>query len=545
MFAFFKKLSFLQKITFLIVSLIYIHNLFIDVMGVDAAQYAAIAFEMSQTNSYLEVKEFGLDYLDKPPLLFWLSSCSIHLFGPSNFSYKLPSFLFLLCSLYAVYRICILFYTEKIAIKAVLVLATTQAYFLITNDVRTDTLLTSCTIISVWLFSEYFEKRKYIHLIFASIFLSLGMLSKGPIGGISVLFPIFIHLIYHRKWSDIFNFRWLIVLLIMAVFLFPMSYGLYTQFDLHPEKGKSGLYFYYWLQSFGRITGENIWNNGLPWHFFLGSSIWDFFPWIFPLYVALILKFKTLFISKNKVSEIFSIVGFVTVFAMMSLSKYKLPHYIFVTFPFASILVSEYISNLDYKNWKRWKIIFYILGNIILILLIIYQIFFFKQTNYILLFFIFIQVYLLYHFRKTKTQNTDEFILLVLVLNLFLSFVFYPKLLSFQADSQAAKWSVNNIKNEEVFVFEKPSHLYNFYSKNPFTKFLSIGQIKKNNNVSYWLYIWEEDLSKLDTLQLNITTKKEFINYPITQLKLNFLLQNKRMNEIQKRYLLKIEKVTK
>ena len=35
---------------------------------------------------------------------------------------------------------------------------------LITNDVRTDALLTSCTIISVWLFSEYFEKRKFIYL---------------------------------------------------------------------------------------------------------------------------------------------------------------------------------------------------------------------------------------------------------------------------------------------------------------------------------------------------------------------------------------------
>lgn len=540
MFTFFKKLTNLQKITFLIVFIIYIHNLFIDVMGVDAAQYAAIAFEMSQTNSYLEVKEFGLDYLDKPPLLFWLSSCSIKLFGPSNFAYKLPSFLFLLGSLYAVYRISILFYSEKIAINAVLILATTQAFFLISNDVRTDTLLTSCTIISVWLFSEYFEKKKIVYLIVASVFLSLGMLAKGPIGAIAVLFPIFIHLMYHKKWRDIFNLKWLLVLIIVVIFLFPMSYGLYTQFDLHPEKGKSGLYFYYWLQSFGRITGENVWNNGLPWHFFLGSSAWDFFPWIVPLYVAVFFKIKSLFTSKNKVPELFSMVGFIAIFAMMSLSKYKLPHYVFVTFPFASILLSEYITNLDVKFWKRWRTMFYIFGIIVLILMIIYQQFFFTQTNSWLLLCIVLQLFILFYYRKSRSQSISELAILVLVLNVFLSFVFYPKLVSFQGDSTAAKWAATHIKNEEIYVYEKPSHLYNFYSKNPFTKVLPKSQINSNKNI-YWLYIWEDDLSNLKPLQGKITAKKEFVNYPITQLKLSFLLENKRATELEKRYLIKIE----
>ena len=78
-------------------------------MNIDAAQYASISFEMALTNSYLEVKEFGNDYLDKPPLLFWLSSLSIKLFGATNFAYKLPSFLFLLASLYAVYKFTLLF----------------------------------------------------------------------------------------------------------------------------------------------------------------------------------------------------------------------------------------------------------------------------------------------------------------------------------------------------------------------------------------------------------------------------------------------------
>ena len=244
MFSFFKNLTALEKGIVLLISIVYIHNLFIDIMNVDAAQYADISNEMASTNSFLEVKEFGNDYLDKPPLLFWISSLSIKLFGINNFAYKFPSFILLLISLFAVYRFSLLYYTEKIAKNASLILATTQAYFLMTNDVKTDSLLTSCTIISIWLFSEYFENKKLKYLIFASVFMGLGMLTKGPIGAIAVLLPIGANLMYHKKWNAIFNFRWLLVIVIVGLLLLPMSYGLYTQFDSHPEKQKSGLYFY-------------------------------------------------------------------------------------------------------------------------------------------------------------------------------------------------------------------------------------------------------------------------------------------------------------
>lgn len=52
-------------------------NLTIDIMEIDAAQYASISLEMSGSGSYLHVMQRGQDYLDKPPLLFWLSSLSI------------------------------------------------------------------------------------------------------------------------------------------------------------------------------------------------------------------------------------------------------------------------------------------------------------------------------------------------------------------------------------------------------------------------------------------------------------------------------------
>ena len=74
------------------------------------------------------------------------------------------------------------------------------------NDVRTDGLLTSCVIIAIWLIAEYWHKNKLIYLFFAAVFTAFAMMAKGPIGIIAVLMPVGLHLLYQKQWNKIFNF---------------------------------------------------------------------------------------------------------------------------------------------------------------------------------------------------------------------------------------------------------------------------------------------------------------------------------------------------
>ena len=101
---------------------IYIRGLFLDVMDVDAAQYAALSMEMLQGGHWLQVQYRHLDYLDKPPLLFWSSAASFALFGLHNWSYKLPSLLPLRVGVYALYRFALLFYARDTARNAAFIL---------------------------------------------------------------------------------------------------------------------------------------------------------------------------------------------------------------------------------------------------------------------------------------------------------------------------------------------------------------------------------------------------------------------------------------
>jgi len=532
-----------EKIILLIIFSIYINNLFIDVMNVDAAQYASISQEMLRNHSYLQVMDLQYDYLDKPPLLFWISSLSMGVFGVSNFAYKLGAFLMLLLSLYSIFRFTSIFYSQQIAKNAVLIFGTCQAFFLMTNDVRTDGILTSSVITGIWLLTEYLIKNKIKYLLFASLFTAFAMMAKGPIGIIAVLMPIGLQLLFKRSWKQIFSFSWFFYLIIVGLLLIPMSYGLYMQFDMHPEKitngvpHQSGLYFYYWLQSFGRITGENVWDNGLPWHFFIGTISWDFFPWILILYFGLFFQIKRLF--QKSVPEISTLSGFVILFALLSMSRYKLPHYIFVTLPFASIICASYIETLNPKQWKIWNKVYFVFGCIIMVLLFIYQSLFFTEINFILIALLLVQFIILLQMKKTSLEGTSKMIGYIIVLNLFLSFVFYPKLLTYQADSMAGRWFYENKSKETVYLIDEKSHAFNFYSKNPENKSIALTEIGTLKN-SCWLFTKAENLNQIES-KFEVVEKKKFENYPITRLKLPFLLQQKREQTLEYYYLVKIK----
>lgn len=542
------KLNFttFEKIVCIVILLIHVNNLFLDIMKIDAAQYASISLEMLQNGSYLQVYDLQSDYLDKPPFLFWISSWSMNAIGICNFAYKIGAFLFLLLSLVAIFKFTTLYYDQKTAKNAVIVFSTCQAFFLMSFDVRTDGLLTSCVIIAIWLIAEYWHKNKLIYLFFAAVFTSFAMMAKGPIGIIAVLMPVGLHLLYQKQWNKIFNLSWLLFLVVVATLLMPMSYGLYTQFDLHPEKvinGKlhqSGLYFYYWLQSFGRITGENVWNNGLPWHFFIGSISWDFFPWILILYAGLFVQIKKVVATKNqKVSEIISLTGFILIFALLSLSKYKLPHYIFVTLPFASIICAIYLEKLSLKQQLTWERVYFAFGVLVAIVITIYSIFFFTEVNYLSYFLIGLQLFLLIKLHKLASNGIFRLVAYALVLNFFLSFVFYPKLLTFQADAMAGKWFYDNRRGEKVYFVNQKSHLFNFYTKNSKQQSILIKDIDSIHK-SCWLYTDEDNLAEIQKTKMILEVKR-FADYPITRLKLDFLLESKRTETLKYNYLLKIK----
>jgi len=535
--------------SFFIIGIICLIGLRIDIMDIDAAQYASISREMLSTGHFLQVYDLGKDYLDKPPFLFWVSAISMKIFGISNFSYKLPSFLFAIIAVFSTYKLSKLFYDNKTAILSALILASSQGFFLMTHDVRTDTILMAWVIFSVWQLASWIQHKKLFHFFLGVLAIAFGMMTKGPIALLVPCFAIGSHLISQKKFSYLLKWEYVLGIFIISFLLLPMSWGLFKQFDLHPEKlvnGEhhvSGLRFFYWTQSFGRITGESSWNNNSNIFFLLQNMLWSFLPWIIIFLCALIFQIKILVSNKLRVGskqEFITLGGFILTYLSLGMSKYQLPHYIFVGFPFAAIITAEFLNNLisDNKYPKFFKQILY--GHLVIfillwiILVLILAISFDTIHWYVPALAFIVLVGLIVFFLKNKGERKILIFILIytsLGLNLFLNTWLYPSLLNYQAGSSVGKWiSANNIPTNKTYTYKFTIwRSLNFYSK------AIIGNKENVNTIGIGDYIitTENKLSELKNQGKNFKILYQGSDFPVTRLNLKFLNPKNRDGELE------------
>ena len=150
----------LLSILFLSTILICIYGLNLPLLGLDSSQYAELSRQMTESGSYLEIYLDGNDYLDKPPLLFWLSSFSFSIFGVSEFAFRFPSFIFSLIAAFGTFLIGKELYNKRVGIYASLMLLTSIAFFMINVDVRTDTILIGAITFAIAKLIQYKNHKK-------------------------------------------------------------------------------------------------------------------------------------------------------------------------------------------------------------------------------------------------------------------------------------------------------------------------------------------------------------------------------------------------
>ncbi len=494
-----RKFNFLKKKNFWLAAglvVIFLRGLFLDLMDVDASQYASISMEMLKNGQFLEVQHRHEDYLDKPPLLFWTSAASFFLFGLSNFAYKLPSFLATLAAVFAVYKFTENFYNKKTARHAALIFASSLGLFLVNNDVRTDTLLLATTTLAIWQISIFIEKNKWKNLLAGSFFIGLAMLAKGPIGLVMPCFAIGSHLILTKNWRKILDPRWLVGLVLIALVLLPMCWGLYHQFDLHPEKmlrdrkTSSGLYFYFWEQSFGRVTGDNVWQDDSTPLYFVHTYLWAFLPWSLVFFGAFWSKLRAVFDPFQKIEtaenrpEWYSLGGFLLTFLALSMSRYKLPHYIFITLPWAAVMVARFL-NLIFSSRSTSRVAFFwsavqnlsIILTGILAYLIIWYVFPTKNWWVWGIFILTFGCVIFKIFTKNEEnaagRTVKKSVLAAIGFGLILNFWFYPNLLPFQSTAAAGRYFLEKKTPKTNLLFSKNTATRLIFTGNGFPEKLT------------------------------------------------------------------------
>jgi len=530
----------------ILASIAYISGLvFIDLFEEDACQYANIAMEMLQRKSFFEIYHFGNNYLDKPPLLFWLSAISYLLFGISDVAYRLPSFLFTILGLYSAYKLAASLYTRNTGIVALIILLSCQAYFIFNHDVRTDTLLTASVIFAIWQLYEYIHHQKIKNLIFGFTGIGLAMLSKGPIGAIVPLLAFVPDVIYRGRWKVILKWHWLFGIMIVLLILTPMLIGLYRQYGMH------GIRFYFWEQSFGRITGENVWDNNPDPFFLYHSFLWAFAPWSLLAVYAVFERCKKIFREikyRQPKTEIFTLCGIVFPFISLSLSNFQLPHYIFVLFPLFAVIRAGVIEKMIVAMPRTFNVFHYIqfgISVIVIILTLTFFTYFFPVKNIFLwLLWAIAIIFALIAFFGNKIESARIIIpsaLTVIGLNILLNLHFYPDLSKLQAGGTIARLiKEKNIPIEHVHYYYCSDQSMVFYSGKMLQKLNDDNIIDSlANQKKIWLYSTPEGYRLF--LNSFIPAKVYIVDHNhATLLTFRFLNPKTRKSSLDKRYLIEL-----
>jgi len=552
-----------RLLPFVLVFAVYIVGMCLDVMDIDSAQYAEIAREMQATNEWLQVKQHGVDYLDKPPLLFWITAFVFKIFGVSVFTFRLVPVLLSFFGAYATYQLAKIYYSEKVAYLSALLLVSCQALFLMNHDLRTDNLLTTCIAFTLWQLAAYLQQANWKNLVGGFVGIGLAMLAKGPIGLVIPVLTFGVDVLIKRQWSAIFRWQYVVGLAIVALLLFPMSWGLYQQFDLHPEKvvngqtGVSGLRFYYWTQSFGRITGENLWSNNPDPFFLVHTTFWSFLPWT--VFMLIAYWKETVRIVRNRwaavspTQEVLVWWGITLTFLALSRSKYQLNHYIYPIYPLVAVLTAKYIVQLaedTTTSTRQWltRIQISVLGILSTVVGFLWYCFpLTLATAWVGLGLLGGFVAALYFvFRPTSSiqQLVTPYFCAIIGINLFLNGAIYPSLFNYQSESQAGHYVNANptINKEHFYIVADVNTLLSldFTVDKVVESYPSFDKLPQKGTV--WVYCLAD---KYEVAQQQVPTAKlkvlqTFEDFHVSEVTLPFLLPSSRSSTVKKVYLLEV-----
>ena len=517
----------------------------VDVMDIDSSHYAEMSREMHDTGKYLEIRNRTVDdYLDKPPLIFWLTSLFYSMFGVSTFVFRLPAILASLIGAYSVFRFTRLHYDRDTGLFAALILLSSQAYFLYNHNILTDTFLANFTIFSIWQLSAFIEKKRWYYFLGAFSGLALAMMSKGPLGLMVPVAGFSVHFIYKKQWRNFFRWEWLAGTVLILILLSPMMVGLYRQFGL------IGLQFFFWTQSFGRITGQSHWHDQSSPFYFIHTFLWFMLPWtVFAVY-GLVRYAYALIHGKQKarIPEAISIGGFLLSFAALSMSRYKLPQYILVLLPLTATFTAASILPLlkrtvafPGKIWLRASGYFiagfyWLAASSILILV-------FPQNTFVSWIVLLVGTGFVFFIIVSKKYPMVKLVALLalagILTNLILNIHFYPRLLYYQPGKRIAHHWKNEVDGKDLFYYQyhSPSLDFHLGQAPPVIHQRKLDRIAGSEG-SVWIITDGQGRNSIPPFR--VTEEIVFESYPVQALTLKFLNAKTREETLRRHYLMKL-----
>ena len=310
----------------------------------DEGRYAEIPREMVASGDWVTPRLNGVNYFEKPPLMYWATAGALELAGPSEWAMRAMPALFALGGLLLTYAAARRLYGRDAGLAAAAVLGTSLLDFTIAHiillDMAVSVLMSAtlfCFILGVneppgarrcWLF----------YGLYASA--ALATLTKGLIGVLVTGAVMFLWLLIFNQWKRLRPLHLPTGLLLFLAIAAPWHV-------LAAQHNATWAHRYFVFEHWQRFTTPAASRPG-PWYYYIGIILAGLIPWVGFLGPAVRDGIRGGWAARARNADAWFLltwVGFIFLFFTKSHSK--LPPYILPVFPALAVLIGAWLAKIN------------------------------------------------------------------------------------------------------------------------------------------------------------------------------------------------------
>ncbi len=329
-------------------------NLTYALIEPDESRYAQVALNMLESGDWVVPRLAGEPYLDKPPLLYWLTAASLSVMGESELAARLPIALASWITVLAVFGCGARVFGARAAWLGSLLLLLCLGFILSGRFLIMDGLLTLFTTVgflSAWIAIQGPRVRLGWWMV-SAVAVSLGVLTKGPIALVLFVPPLVMLSWLERRTAQLRWSHWLLAASILVLLTAPWFCLIFLRQD-------DFLYHFVWKHHVLRFVSTFI--HEAPMWYYLPVLLVGMFP--SSLLIAPTLGFlcsQGRWARSGRTIELGAAclaAGWIVIF--FSLSSCKLPTYILPAVPLLSLVQGVVLHQLlrhvaAGEWWARW-----------------------------------------------------------------------------------------------------------------------------------------------------------------------------------------------
>lgn len=329
---------------FVVSSALILPNVAYPLIDPDESRYVQIAIEMIQSKNWVTPTLDGQPYLDKPPLLYWLTASSIWIFGQTEWAARLPSIVSGILTVLMTFWLGRSIVGSRAAWCGATALLLCGGFVFSAHFLLMDSLLTLCTTVS--LFCGYRALSRSEHAtrwaFISGVGCAMGILAKGPVAAAICLPPMIAHL-----WLTSPEVRLRpTMILAFAIPVILMSAPWYLAITM--SNAEFGGYFF-WKHNIVRFTSGL--NHQEPFWYYIPVLLIGAFP------TSLLMPSVAVFLfsSANSLRQHrdrptgFLLLSVAWVVIFFSISRCKLPTYILPALPGLCLLIGTMLDRAILK----------------------------------------------------------------------------------------------------------------------------------------------------------------------------------------------------